>query len=199
MVRPPAGKKPAQKKATPAKKPVAAKKAAGKTVRAPRKTPPPPAKAPAGPGRPTDFRPEYVEQARKIAALGATEVEMADFFGVTTVTLFNWRTQHPEFFNATRLGKEEADDRVEQRLFARAMGYEHDEVDIRVVNGEIVKTPIRKFYPPDTAAASLWLRNRRPGAWRDKVEAIHTGADGGPIQSRIAVEFVKPAPRAEDD
>ena len=140
-----------------------------------------------------------VEQARKIAALGATEVEMADFFGVTTVTLFNWRTQHPEFFNATRLGKEEADDRVEQRLFARAMGYEHDEVDIRVVNGEIVKTPIRKFYPPDTAAASLWLRNRRPGAWRDKVEAIHTGADGGPIQARIAVEFVKPAPRAEDD
>lgn len=33
-----------------------------------------------GPGRPTLFRPEYVEQARKLALLGATDREVADFF-----------------------------------------------------------------------------------------------------------------------
>ena len=124
---------------------------------------------------------------------------MADFFGVSVSTLFNWRAAIPEFLEATRLGKEAADDRIENRLYARAMGYEHDEVDIRVVNGEVVQTPIRKFYPPDTAAASFWLRNRRPTVWRDKVEAVHTGPDGGPIQARIAVEFVRPAQQPESE
>ena len=38
-----------------------------------------------------------------------------------------------------------------------------------------------------------------PKDYGDKVTQEHTGADGGPIQARIAVEFVKPAPRAEDD
>ncbi|WP_295448053.1 hypothetical protein [uncultured Thiodictyon sp.] len=31
-------------------------------------------------------------------------------------------------------------------------------------------TEISKHYPPDTAAASLWLRNRQPALWWDKVE-----------------------------
>lgn len=34
-----------------------------------------------GPGRPSLFRPEYVEQARKLCLLGATDRELADFFG----------------------------------------------------------------------------------------------------------------------
>ena len=35
---------------------------------------------------------------------------------------------------------------------------------------EIVITPTVKHYPPDTQAASLWLRNRQPQLWRDKTE-----------------------------
>ena len=38
-----------------------------------------------------------------------------------------------------------------------------------------------------------------PKKYGEKTTTEHTGADGGPIQARIAVEFVKPAPRAEDD
>lgn len=80
------------------------------------------------------------------------------------------------------------------------MGYEHDEVDIRVVNGELVKTPIRKFYPPDTAAASLWLRNRKPERWRDKVETAHMGSDGGPVQVvHSTVTFVRAALPDDED
>jgi hypothetical protein len=40
----------------------------------------------------------------------------------------------------------------------------------------------REHYPPDTAAASLWLRNRRSDKWRDKHEHEHGGVGGGPIQ-----------------
>jgi len=126
-------------------------------------------------GRPSKFKPEFVEQAEKLCRLGATDIEIADFFGIDVRTLHRWKGTHPEFCHSLKTGKEEADERVERSLYVRANGYEHDEVDIRVLNGEIVQTPIRKFYPPDTTAAIFWLKNRRPEQWRDKVETAVTG------------------------
>jgi hypothetical protein len=132
--------------------------------------------------RPTDFQVEYIEQARKLCKLGATDQEIADFFEVSARTIYRWKASHDEFCQALKAGKDEADDRVERSLFARANGYEHDEVDIRVIGQEIIQTPIRKFYPPDTTAAIFWLKNRRPGEWRDKRENELTGPNGGPVQ-----------------
>ena len=45
-------------------------------------------------------------------------------------------------------------------------------MDIRVVGQEIVQTPIRKVYAPDTTACIFWLKNRRPAEWRDKIETV---------------------------
>jgi hypothetical protein len=118
--------------------------------------------------RPTDYDPDYVRQAGKLCRLGATDQEIADFFEVNVRTIYRWKGEHDEFCQALKAGKEEADNRVERSLFARANGYEHDEVDIRVVGQEIVQTQIRKFYPPDTTAAIFWLKNRKPAEWRDK-------------------------------
>lgn len=121
-------------------------------------------------GRPSDYRPEFVEQAKKQCAAGATDQELADFFDVSVRTLYRWKNSHPEFCQALNAGKAPADERVERSLFERACGYERDEIDIRVIGGEIVQTPVRKFYPPDTTAMIFWLKNRRPEAWRDKTE-----------------------------
>ena len=137
------------------------------------------------------LKPEFIKEAEEQAKLGATDQELADYFGVDVRTLYRWKNTSAEFRQALKAGKEEADDRVERSLFERALGYERDEVDIRVVSGEIVKTPIRKFYPPDTTAAIFWLKNRKPAEWRDKVENVHTGADGGAIQQALKIEFVK--------
>lgn len=133
-------------------------------------------------GRPTKFKREFVEQAEKLCRLGATDQEVADFIGVDVRTLYRWKGEHEAFCQALRAGKEVADERVERSLFARANGYEHDEVDIRVVGGEVVQTPIRKFYPPDTTAAIFWLKNRRPGEWREAKAVEVTGANGGPVR-----------------
>jgi hypothetical protein len=133
-------------------------------------------------GRPSKFKPEFVTQAEKLAKLGATDIEIADFFEVEVRTLYRWKTENDAFCQALKSGKDEADDRVERSLFARANGYEHDEVDIRVVQGGIVQTPIRKYYPPDTTAAIFWLKNRRPGEWRETKAVELTGANGGPVQ-----------------
>lgn len=138
-------------------------------------------------GRPTKFKPEFVAQAEKLCALGATDIEIADFFAVDVRTLYRWKSEHDNFCQALKVGKEVADDRVTRSLFARANGYEHDEVDIRVVNGEIVQTPIRKYYPPDTTAAIFWLKNRNPNAWREMKAVELTGKDGGPVQSESTV------------
>jgi hypothetical protein len=53
----------------------------------------------------------------------------------------------------------------------RAMGCSLPETDIRVINGEIVKTKLIKHYPPDTKAALAWLYNRRTTKWHPQPEA----------------------------
>jgi hypothetical protein len=126
--------------------------------------------------RPTKYKAEYAVQAEKLCKLGATDIEIADFFGVEVRTIYRWKAEHAEFCQSLKIAKAEADERVERSLFARATGYEHDEVDIRVVNGEIVQTPIRKYYPPDTTAGIFWLKNRKSAEWRDKQETEHSGA-----------------------
>lgn len=121
-------------------------------------------------GRPSKFDPKMLDQVEKLCMLGATDKEMADFFNVAESTLHLWKQEHPEFSEALRRGKEEADANVASRLYARAIGYEHDDVHISNYQGQVTQTPIRKHYPPDTAAAIIWLKNRQPKRWRDKVE-----------------------------
>lgn len=140
--------------------------------------------------RPSKYKPEYAEQAAKLCLLGATDTQLADFFEVAVSTIALWKTQHSEFSDAIKIPKELADMRVEQSLFRRAMGYEHDEVDIRVVGGELVQTPIRKHYPPDPTAMIFWLKNRKPAEWRETKAVELTGKDGGPMETINRIELV---------
>jgi hypothetical protein len=147
-------------------------------------------------GRPSKYKPDFVEQAQKLCRLGATDVEIADFFGVEVRTLYRWKGEHEDFCQALKAGKDVSDERVERSLFARATGYEHEEVDIRVVAGGIVQTPIRKHYPPDTTACIFWLKNRRPDLWRDKTEQEHSGNVGvTPLERDI--EALNKLPKAQ--
>lgn len=127
-------------------------------------------------GRPTKYKPEYATQAEKLCLLGATDDDMADFFDVETSTINNWKNEFPEFLESIKKGKMLADANVADRLYQRAMGYEAPDVDIRVVDGEIIKTPLTKYYPPDTPAAIFWLKNRQRSKWRDKVENEVSGS-----------------------
>jgi hypothetical protein len=136
-------------------------------------------------GRPSKFKKEFIAQAEKLCKLGATDMELADFFEVEVRTLYRWKAENEKFCQALKAGKNEADDRVERSLYARANGYEHDEVDIRVVANAIVQTPIRKYYPPDTTAAIFWLKNRRQAEWREMKAVELTGKDGSALNVQI--------------
>jgi hypothetical protein len=129
-------------------------------------------KEPSKGGRPSSYKPEYIEQALKLARLGATDKEISDFFNVGEKTLNNWKTDHPEFLQSLKEGKLLSDAEVSSKLYHRALGYSHEDTDIRVISGEIVQTRIIKHYPPDTTACIFWLKNRQPDKWRDKTEVI---------------------------
>lgn len=139
-------------------------------------------------GRKTRYRAEFVEQTYKLCLLGATDEELSDFYGISPQTLANWKARHPKFLGAIKRGKVQADAEVAEKLRHRAMGYSHPEEKIFQNDGKIIRAETTKHYPPDTQAASLWLRNRQPGKWRDKQQLEHTGLDDGPIQIEI-VQF----------
>lgn len=134
-------------------------------------------------GRPTLYRDEYAEQAYKLCLLSATDADLAKFFGVEERTINNWKDAHEAFFQSITRGKEEADANVAERLYQRAIGYSHRAVKIFMPAGaeEPVYAEYTEHYPPDTQAASLWLRNRQPAKWRDKQDREVYGKDGGPI------------------
>lgn len=132
-------------------------------------------------GRPTKYREEYVTQGYKLALLGATDAEMAGVWGVDETTINEWKKVHPDFSQSINDGKLAADAEIAGSLYRRAKGYSHPDVHISSYEGEITITDIVKHYPPDTQAASLWLRNRQSSKWRDKQELEHAGPGGAPL------------------
>lgn len=107
--------------------------------------------------RKSDYRPEYAEQASNYCLLGATDADLAQFFGVTRRTITNWKNDHPDFADALQ-SKEHADSQVIGALFRNAL------------NGNVT-------------AQIFWLKNRQ--GWRDKQEVEHSGKDGSPLQVQI--------------
>jgi hypothetical protein len=124
-------------------------------------------------GRPTKYKSEYAEQARKLCLLGATDEELASFFSVAVASIDNWKNVHPEFLGSLKAGKEQADAEVADKLYQRALGYSHPEEKIFNDSGTIVRAETTRHYPPDTAAAFIWLKNRQGNRWKDKQEIEH--------------------------
>jgi len=143
-------------------------------------------------GRPTRYSAALDEQAYKLCLLGATDQTLADSFGVTEKTINNWKKAQPTFLQSITRGKELADADIAESLYHRAKGYSHPEEKIFQHDGEIIRAETIRQYPPDTPAASLWLRNRQPQLWRDKqeIEVIQPKASRTPEEVIADLETV---------
>lgn len=131
-----------------------------------------------------------------MALQGATDREIAEELGVDERTLYRWKHAHAEFRQALRLGKSAADDRVENALYRRAIGYSFDALKIMQHDGRVIVKPYVEHVPPDVGAIKLWLTNRRADRWRDKQTQEVTGEGGGPVQlERIERVIVDPEKR----
>lgn len=147
-------------------------------------------------GRPSSYDPEFAKQAQKLAALGATDIEVADFFEVDVRTIYRWKHDHADFCQALNVGKDKADERVVNSLYQKAVGYEQDAVKIFMPANasEPVYADYREKIAPDTTAAIFWLKNRRPTEWRDKQEFDQN------VKAQVItrIELVPLAPLDED-
>jgi hypothetical protein len=138
-------------------------------------------------GRPTKYKEEYDLQAYKLCLLGHTDKELANFFEVDESTINNWKVDYPNFFESIKKGKEIADADVTDSLFKRATGYNAPDTDIKMFEGQIIKTDLVKHYPPDPTAMIFWLKNRQPKKWRDKQEV-----DNNVNITQIGLDATKP-------
>lgn len=134
-------------------------------------------------GKPTQYKPEYAAQAEKLCLLGATDDEMADFFGVHRSTIYRWKLEHEEFCNAIKTAKDVADARVERSLYQKATGYNFTEQQAFKIKSdqykeEIEVVEVERHAPADTTAAIFWLKNRQKDKWRDKHELEQSGEVG---------------------
>lgn len=108
--------------------------------------------------------------------MGKTQSEIAEALEINIRTISNWLKRHPAFKRAIQAGKGLANAKVERALFERATGYEHPEDKIFLgKDGQPVIVPTIKHYPPDTAAAMAWLKNKDPENWKDKQDIEHLG------------------------
>ena len=131
-------------------------------------------------GRPSTYEPDtYPVLARQYARDGKTDEGIAAAFGINVATLYKWKNKYSELSNALKEGKHVVDAMVESQLFKRAMGYEFDEITEEYIQIGQEKTPatktkmVRKQIAPDVTAQIFWLKNRKPGEWRDKQEVDH--------------------------
>ena len=124
------------------------------------------------------YRPEHHNKlVEKYSEAGLTDAEMAKAFGIARSTFSKWKVDYPEFKAIIAVGKTIADDKVIQSLYRRANGYEHPETKVFCNNGVVTSVDVTKHYPPDTAAAFIWLKNR--SGWVDKQELIVEGREVG--------------------
>lgn len=111
---------------------------------------------------------ERLDEIEELAGFGLTVEQIASFLKVNPDTLYTYQKKYPDFSETLKRGKVKSDTRVKRSLFERANGYEHEEDKIFLHEGEPVIVPTVKHYPPDTAAAFIWLKNRC--GWQDRLD-----------------------------
>jgi len=152
--------------------------------------------------RPTDYREEFAQQAEKLCRLGATDYEVADFFGVNVSTIHRWKHRHPEFCDSLKVGKEQSDERVARSLYHRAVGYTYTSEKLWQHDGRVIRADVVEHVPPDVTAAWRWLVNRRPTEWRDRQTIEGPGPNGEHMMavdaSMSALEKLKTALAAKN-
>lgn len=111
---------------------------------------------------------------------GCTDKELAEVFEVSESTLNLWKQKHPRFSESIKKGKRIANAEVAAALFKRATGaFTLPAVKIFQHEGESYEHEYTERFPPDTAAAIFFLKNRDPEHWRDKQHFEHAGRIGG--------------------
>jgi DNA-binding XRE family transcriptional regulator len=103
---------------------------------------------------------------------GLTNEQIAQNIGINPDTLYTWMKRFPDISESLKRGKEVVDRLVENALLKSALGFRYEE-DTVTNKGDVVT--VEKYEKPNTTAQIFWLKNRKPGQWRDKQHIEHNG------------------------
>lgn len=107
---------------------------------------------------------------------GLTDEQIAKNLGIGIRTFYEYKEKYPQFSQFLKRGKEVVDTEVENALLKRALGYTYDEETYEELSDGTSKSKVvTKHIPGDTTAQIFWLKNRKPGVWRDKTAVEHSG------------------------
>lgn len=139
--------------------------------------------------RRTYNRPAYVMASEA----GMTNDQMAKAFGISLGTFERWMREHPIFADAVRKGRDvwdskTAEESLKKRITGMEVIEETSEVDPETGQMFVVKR-VRKHLAPDVAAIRIWLNNRDPDRWKDKI-IVEDGASDLAERLRKAEERV---------
>lgn len=134
------------------------------------------------------YNPEYHDNwAWSLAAMGATNEEIASAFGVAPRTIIRWVKAHQSFEKSINEGKHISDAKVIRSLYERAVGFEYTETKKIVEmdpNGGVKPVKVEtvtKRALPDVGAAAFWLKNRQRDKWKDRPEPLSTEGDSNQV------------------
>ena len=114
---------------------------------------------------------------------GLSDEQLANNMGICPATLYNYKNRHVEIMEALSRGKAVVDIEVENALLKKAKGYNaevqktfkikevyYDEQDRRCEKEHLESAIDEVHIPADTPAQVFWLKNRKPEAWKDKMQ-----------------------------
>lgn len=131
---------------------------------------------------PRTFTPKDLRAVELLTKLAATQDQIANFFRVNTSTVKGWQQRYPAFRESMKRGGIEADMKVAQSLYKRAVGYSYIEEEYTAIEVNGKKIPldqmalvkrVKKTLPPDVKAAIHWLRIRQRETWTIVPELLH--------------------------
>lgn len=114
-------------------------------------------------GRPTKFTPETIAKLEEAFLLGCTDVEACFWAEVSKTALYNYQEKNPEFVDRK--------ERLKSNPF--------------LIARKAIKDAIEAG---DAKTAMDFMKNRKSDEFSTRGEI--TGADGGPINTSIQIEFV---------
>lgn len=114
-----------------------------------------------------DYCPEFSKIAELMCSNGAGDEHLAAALGVKIGTIKYWQAEHKDFAEACR---ELVENRVEQALRQRALGYETTERKLVRHGKQHVMVDVCKQVPAEVTAAFTWLQKRRPSRWGPNVK-----------------------------
>lgn len=120
---------------------------------------------------------------------GLTDEQIWNKLGISKDTFYSYKNKYSDFSDSLKRGKEVVDTEVENALLQKALGSKETlkkPVKLKQViysdTGkklkefeEIVMVEEEVLITPDTTAQIFWLKNRKPGVWRDKTAVEHSG------------------------